>query len=259
VSAVSFERRDLSPALEAVRDEHAPGAIVLDSSTDFETLDPARAEELGLLVDAIDPLTYPPEWFPEDVPALLQRHAADSFTIGIPGDGSVTWTRQTTPPLVVVKPRIEGSPSSFVDFLVAEALVEVGLDVPESFPGFFEDSYRDLSAATDLSGAETYQLGAALFDAWVGLSAREAFSELEGELGDAWTDAGRRLEPRIDDLHAEVAHGDTSFPEAAELACSGIKHGVSLPAPFSALDNAAYRERGAPYAVTWAEKTFEKL
>lgn len=256
---MSFERRDLSPAVAAVREDHAPGAIVLDSGTDFETLDPARAEELGLIVDAIDPLSYPAEWFPADAPEVLERHAAESFTVGIPGDGSVTWTRQTTPPVVIVKPRVAGSPESFVDFLVAEALVEVGLDGPESFPGFFGERYGDLAAATDLDPADTYQLAAALFSAWLGLHTRETFSAWEGDLGAAWTDAGERLAPRIDDLPAEIARGNTAFPAAAELACSGIKHGLSLPAPFSALDSAAYREQGVDYAVTWAQKTFERL
>lgn len=256
---MTFERRDLSASVAAVREEHAPDALVLDAATDFELLDPARAEELGLVVDALDPLSYPSEWVPADAPEVLSRHAADSFTVGIPGDGSVTWTRQTTPPVVIVKPRVEGSPESFVDFLIAEALVEVGLDGPESFPGFFGEQYADLAAATDLDPADTYQLAAALFDAWVGLHTRETFSAWDGDLGAAWADAGERLVPRIEGLHAEVARGSTSFSAAAELACSGIKHGLSLPAPFSALDSVAYRDRGAPYAVTWAEKTFEQL
>jgi hypothetical protein len=38
-----------------------------------------------------------------------------------------------------------------------------------------------------------------------------------------------------------------------------VKHDLDLPAPFSALDTAAYRDHGADYAVRWANKTFEKL
>jgi len=36
-----------------------------------------------------------------------------------------------------------------------------------------------------------------------------------------------------------------------------VKHGLELPAPFAALDTEAYRDHGADYAVTWAEKTVE--
>jgi hypothetical protein len=78
-------------------------------------------------------------------------------------------------------------------------------------------------------------------------------------LGEAWQDAGSRLESRLVDLSREVARGETEFADAAELACSGVKHGVELPSPFAALATDAYRERGAPFAVRWAEKTFEAL
>ena len=50
-----------------------------------------------------------------------------------------------------------------------------------------------------------------------------------------------------------------TFPEATEYACSAIKHGLELPTPFGALDTDAYREYGAEYAVTWAEKTVAAL
>ncbi|WP_432765051.1 DUF7089 family protein [Halobaculum litoreum] len=50
-----------------------------------------------------------------------------------------------------------------------------------------------------------------------------------------------------------------SFTAATEYACAAVKHDLDLPAPFSALDTAAYREHGPDYAVRWAEKTFEKL
>jgi len=281
-----FAERALPADVAAVRAAHAPDALVLDVERDFETLDPAAAEDLGLLVDALDPHSYPETWLPEDVPALLDRYAGSDFTIGAPGDGSVVWTRQTEPPTVLVKPRVEGSPEDFVDFLVAAALVEAGLDVPvpgvvdddgeevggvnppapacppEHFLGFFREHYPDLATATPLAPAGTYQLAAALYDAWLGLHARESFAgwlENRPRLGAAWQDAGDRLEGRLDGLAGEVARGETEFPTAAELACSAVQHGLELPAPYGALDTAAYRGRGAPYAVTWAEKTFEAL
>jgi len=257
---VTFTDRDLSPSLAAVRERHAPDALVLDSARDFETLAPARAEDLGLLVDSLSPASYPAEWIPADAPAALHRYVGDAFTIGLQGDGSVCWTRQTDPPVVIVKPRVRGSPDSFVDFLLAEALVELGLDLPEAFPAFFEGEYARLAGATPLSPGGTFQLAVALFDGWVGLHTRETFREWEDRpLARAWADAGDRLEPRLADLSSEIARGRTEFPAATELACSAIKHDLDLPAPFSALSTRAYRERGAEYAVAWAEKTFEKL
>ncbi|MFB6176699.1 MAG: hypothetical protein ABEI99_06070, partial [Halobaculum sp.] len=149
----------------------------------------------------------------------------------------------------------------------------------------------DLAGAAPISGTDAYQLAAALFDAWVGLHTREVFAswsedsattpaealaDVTGdsfdapadgaadlgphpELFDAWVDAGERLEGRLDDLSAEMAHGETSFPEATEYACSAVKHGLELPAPFGALDTRAYRDHGAAYAVQWVEKTYEQL
>lgn len=257
-----FAERQLSGELDAVRDAHAPGALVFDVERDFETLDPAVAENLGLRVDALSPLSYPSEWVPGDAPGALHRLASGTFTIGAPGDGGVTWTRQTDPSVVLVKPRLEGSPSGFVDLLVAEALVEAGGDLPEQFLGFFGERYRDLAAATPLSPADTYQLAVALFDAYVGLQTRETFrtwADGRPALYEQWVDAGQRLEPRIDDLPGEVATGRTDFADAAELACSAVKHGLDLPAPFAALDTMAYRHHGAEYAVQWAEKTFDTL
>jgi hypothetical protein len=295
-----FAERSLSPAVRAVRERHAPDALVLETESDFETLDPAVAEDLGLLVDRLEPHAYPAAWLPDDAPALLQQYASSDFTIGAPGDGSVVWTRQTEPPTVLVKPRVEGSPESFVDFLVADALVELGLDVPvpgvaggsgddapvatggpgspppadrppEHFLGFFREHYPALADATPLDPAGTYQLAAALYDAWLGLHTREVFAEwVDGEeegagsdglaqLGDAWQDAGDRLEGRLDGLAGEVARGETDFPDAAELACAAVKHALELPAPYAALDTEAYENRGAPFAVKWAEKTFDAL
>ena len=257
-----FDQRELAGSLAAVRDEHAPDALVFDCERDFETLDPAVAEDLALVVDGLDPQSYPDEWVPADAPEELHRYAGGEFTIGMPGDGGVAWTRQTDPPAVFVKPRLEGSPEAFVDFLLAEALVEVGLDVPEHFLDFFEDQYPELTAATSLDPAGDYQLAAALTTAFVGLQTREVFADWADDypaLFDAWVDAGERLEPRLGDLASEMARGQTAFPAAAELACSAIKHSVEVPAPFAALDTSAYRENGAAYAVEWARKTFERL
>lgn len=257
-----FDRRELSGELADVRDEYAPGALVLDSEGDFETLPPSVAENLLAVVDGIDPLSYPESWVPADAPETLHRIASDEFTIGAPGDGGVAWTRQTDPPTVFVKPRLEGSPEGFIDFLIAEALVEIGRDLPEQFLGFFEDSYVDLADAVPLGSADTYQLAAALFDAYVGLHTREEFTEWDGEydrLYDEWVDAGERLEPRLSGLSSDVASGRTGFPDAAELACAAVKHDVEVPKPFDALDSAAYKEHGAAFAVRWAERTFEAL
>ena len=282
-----FERRDLPAALEAVRASHAPGALVLDVAGDFEVLPPELAENLGPMVDRFDPLTYPAEWVPPDAPEQLHRLAGGEFTIGMPGDGGVAWTRQTEPPTVFVKPRLEGSPEAFVSFLIAEAFVEAGTGLPEHFLGFFEERYADLAAAVRLSPADTYQLANAVYDAYVGLHTRETFegwgpaasrdragsadptapADPTGStnsadltpLYDAWVDAGERLEPRLSGLAREVATGETSFAAAAELACSAVKHGVDPPTPFGALDTAAYRHHGAEYAVEWIERTLAEL
>ena len=257
-----FSERDLPADLEAVREAHVPGAVVLDCETDFETLAPDRAETLGLFVESLDPQSFPESWLPDDAPALLRRYASETFTVGMPGDGGVTWTAQTTPPVVLVKARTAGSPEGFRDFLVAEALVEAGLALPEQFLGFFGERYRALAEATTLSPADTYQLAVALYDAYLGLHTRETFRGWADErprLHEAWRDAGERLQPRLDGVSSEVATGRTTFPAAAELACSGAKHGCDLPTPFGALDTEAYRESGAEYAVLWAEKTFERL
>ncbi|RCU47122.1 hypothetical protein DU504_07300 [Haloplanus salinus] len=257
-----FERRSLSGELAAIRAAHAPDVIILDVDSDFETLPPAAAEDLGLLVDALDPATYPAEWVPDDAPRPLRRYAGSAFTIGLPGDGTVTWTRQTDPPVVFCKARAEGTPDAFLDLLIAEALVQVGLDAPEAFLPFFADHYPDLDAAVPLDPASVYQIGAALYDGWLGLRTRptfEAWAEEYPSLHDAWVDAGDRLRDRVAGLPGAVARGETEFPDATELACAAIKHGLDLPAPFAALDTAAYVDYGADYAVRWARKTFETL
>jgi len=257
-----FERRSFSGELAAVHDTHAPDAIVLDADADFETLPPATAEDLGLLVDALDPVSHPDEWVPADAPGPLRRYAGSEFTVGLPGDGTVTWTRQTDPPIVLCKARAAGTPDAFLDFLIAEALVQVGLDVPESFLPFFAERYPDLDAAVSLDPASTYQIAAALYDGWLGLRTRPIFENWAGDspaLHEAWIDAGDRLRDRVDGLPGAVARGETDFSDATELACAAIKHGLDLPAPFAALDTTAYVDYGADYAVRWANKTFETL
>lgn len=255
-----FTRRDLPDDLESVRDEHVPGTLVFDTP-DFETLPPSQAEELGIVVDALDPVTYPDEWLPPKCPKQLREYIGSSFTIGMPGDGGVTWTTQTEPPTVFVKARMEGSPDSFVDFLIAEAFVQAGLGKPEHFIGFFGEQYRDLDAGARLSPAETYQLAAALYEAYLGLHTRSVFKSWENtapRLYDAWADAGERLNPRLSNLTSEIAT-DSGLSTAAEIGCSALKHDLDVPTPFGALDTAAYRETGSEYAVAWARKIFENI
>lgn len=262
-----FERRDLSPSVERARATYAPDALVFDVDRDFDTLPPDAAEELGLVVDRLDPATYPAAWLPDDAPDPLARYASGDFTVGLPGDGTVVWTRQTEPPVVLVKRRASETPDDFLAFLLAAAFVELDADVPETFLPFFGDRYPELREATGLGPADTYQLAAALFEAWVGLHTNGVFARwgpAEGpddapDLFDAWVDAGQRLEPRLDRLAGEVARGETSFPAATEYACSAVRHALELPAPYSALNTAAYRDHGAEFAVQWARKTFDQL
>ena len=259
-----FSERPLGGSVAAVREAYAPDAFVLDCARDFETVPPAQAEELGVIVDALDPVSAPGEWVPSGAPELLHRYASGQFTVGMPGDGSVVWTRQTDPPVVLIKPRVEGSPTAFVDFLIAEAFVELGLGVPEQFLQFFRDEYPAFheAATTYLEPAGAYQVAAACYDAALGLRTRDVFAgwdDTHPELSDAWLDAGERLEPRLSGLSATVARGETSFGDAAELACSGVKHAVELPSPFDALDADVYTDHGASYAVQWAARTFDAL
>ena len=259
-----FTERSLTGDLPAVREAYAPEALVLNCDRDFETLDPAVAEELLLVTDSLDQISYDGAWLPTTAPEVLQEYIGNDLTIGMPGDGGVAWTRQTEPPCVFVKPRLETSPDDFVSFLVAEALVEVSLDEPEHFLGFFAEQYPAFVAATEdhLDANARYQLAAALYTAYLGRQTRAEFADWADDypgLYAAWDDAGERLQPRLEDLPSEIAQGQTEFPAAAELACSGVKHGLDLPAPFAALDTDAYLEYGADYAVQWAETTFEKM
>jgi hypothetical protein len=256
-----FSSRDISDVVDAVRETHAPDALVLDCATDFKTIPPEQAEELGLLVDSLDPVTFPAAWLPADPPDILQSYASSELTIGMAGDGSVAWTRQTDPPVVFCKPRLDGSPEGFVDFLIAEALVEVGLDVPEQMLGFFGEEYVDFAAALKdkLGPVGIYQLAVACYDAYLGLQTRDIFAEWDGPLFDAWVDAGERLSGRLEDLPSAIASGDLSVPEAAELACNGIKHAGTIPAPFDALDAAVYLDHGPAYAVEWADRVADTI
>jgi hypothetical protein len=259
-----FSERAIDGDVAAVKAAYAPDVVVLNAATDFETLAPAAAEDLLLVTDSVDPLSLDQSWLPDSAPTQLQRYVGADFTVGLPGDGGVAWTTQTEPACVIVKPRLETSPEPFVDLLVAEAIVETSLGEPEQFLEFFGDRYRDLAAVTDprIGPTGTYQLAVALYDAYLGLQTREAFETWADDypaLYDAWADAGERLEPRLSDLSGELARGQTDFAAAAELACSAVKHGLELPAPFAALDTAAYGDHGADYAVRWAEKTFEQL
>ena len=256
-----FTERTLSDPVTAVRDAHAPEALVLDCAQGFETLPPARAEELGLVADSLAPLSHPEAWLPPGAPDVLVRYAGPELTIGMPGDGGVTWTRQTDPPVVLCKPRLSGSPAPFAEFLVAEALVQVGLEEPEQFLGFFGSSYPEFAAAfrDRLDPVETYQVAAACHEASLGLATRDTFAGWEGPLFEAWVDAGERLDSRLGDLTGAMAHGRTSFGDAAELACSAIKHAGDLPSLFAPLDAAVYRDHGADYAVEWAERVADSL
>jgi hypothetical protein len=254
-----FSERELADELAAVRDAYAPGAIVLDCERDFETLSPEHREDLLLLVDELTPHEYDAAWLPSDSPQLLRQLATTEFVVGMPGDGAVAWTTQTDPPLVFVKARIEGTPEDFADFLVAEALVEAGLGLPEQFLGFFEDQYPAFAASVDGGPATAYQLAAACATAFRGLHTRAEFETWDADfprLYDAWVDAGERIDPRLGDLAGELAHDETSFADAADLACSAVKHDVDVPAPFAALDSPSYRRHGPEYAVTWAQKVF---
>jgi len=283
-----FSTRSLDDDLDAVREAHAPGSPVLDVDADFETLPPAAAEDLGLFVDGLSPASFPVEWLPNDVPKPLRRYAGPTFTVGLPGGGTVVRTTQTDPQTVLVKHRAEGTPDDFLAFLIADRLVQIGVEpapgslpgetvgsrLPESFLPFFGGRYRDLDAAirrpdpdtgastTGLGPSDVFQIATALFDAWVGLYTRDVFASWEESrlrLFGAWIDAGESLEGRLDELPRTVARGETDFASATEYACSAVRHGLDLPAPFAALDTAAYRDRGAPYAVTWAEKTVASM
>ncbi|WP_266079423.1 DUF7089 family protein [Haladaptatus caseinilyticus] len=253
-----FSQRTLTEDVAAVRNEHTSDALVLDCDRDFETLPVPARDDLALVTDELRPFSAPDEWLPDDIPELLRRFAGPDLVVGMPGDGSVAWTKQTSPPVVFVKARVAGSPEEFIDFLLAEALVEVGLDLPEQFLEFFGERYREFADVVPLDSGSTYQLAVALTDAYSGLHTHEVFADWEksySRLFEAWQDAGGRIEPRLEGITREIATGRTDFPDAAEFACNAIKHDIEPPPPFSALDTEAYRHHGVDYAIKWAEKT----
>jgi hypothetical protein len=257
-----FAERPLPDDLAAVRAATAPDALVLDVDADFETLPPPVAEDLGLFVDSLDPVSYPADWLPEDTPEALSRLAGPSLTVGAPGDGTVATTRQTDPPVVLVKSRAAATPDDVLGVLVADALARLSVDAPEHALGHFGADYRRLDDAVDGSPADTYQVAVALFDAWLGLYTREVaagWADDHPRLHGAWVDAGERLTGRLADLPGAVARGETTLPAATEFACGAVRHGLDLPTPFDPLDAAAHREHGAAYAVEWAERTWAAL
>lgn len=250
-----FEERALPAHIDELRSTYAANTQVFDCATEFETLDARGRDELAIRVDSVDPLSYPRNWIPEDAPSILTQLAESGLVIGFPEHGSVTWTRQTVPPTVLVRPRSHGSPGEFVDFLVAEAFVEIGAGHPEHFLGFFEDRYGDIAAFGTPS--ESYQIAAALFDAYIGLHTREIYVDWVDrypQVHQVWEETGERLAPRLDDLVAAVNRGETTVTDATEYACSAVKHNLALPPPFDALDSVAYREYGADFAVKWVER-----
>lgn len=231
--------------------------MVFETEADFEILPERTVDELATRADTYEPRSYDTAWLPSERPTVLERIADGSAPIGSPGDGAVIWTRTTTPPTVLVKPRIEGSPESFVAFLIAEALVEAGSDLPEHFLGLFEAAYPTFATALDLDPATTYQIAAASTAAYRGHTVRpicEGWGEDCPDLHAAWVDAGERIRPRVEGLVEAVDAGRTGLGDAAELAGAAVKHGIEPPGPFAALADERFQEHGAPFAVAWAER-----
>lgn len=256
-----FSERAVSAPVDRVRDRQVAEALVLDCDHDFQTLPVAEAEELGVVVDSLDPLSHSPSWLPSDAPSVLQNAVSQELAIGMPGDGSVTWNRQTDPPVVLCKPRLNETPQAFADFLVAEAFVQIGLEEAEDTLAFFGDEYPAFASAggSFLGGVETYQAARACYEGYLGLQTRETFATWDGPLFEAWLDAGEQLDDRLSDLSAALASGRTSFSDGAELACSAIKHAGDIPPPFTALDAEVYLDHGPEYAVEWLDRTVTAL
>lgn len=252
-----FTRRDLPDDLADIRTEHAARARVLETDREFETMPQDWIYDLAMITEDIQALRHPTSWVPDDAPAALQRTTGRNPAIGLPTDGTVAWTRQTDPPLVFVKPRAEGLPAGFRDFLIAEALLEVGIQAPETPICFFRDEYPAVHGVFD-DPQDAFQSAAALTTAWIGGQTRETFltwAETSPRLYDVWEDAGSRLRGRIEELDSLIASGQLRMPDATELACSAIKHDLALPAPFDALDVEAYIEQGAPFGRRWIEES----
>jgi len=190
-----FSTRPLDDDLDAVREAHAPGSPVLDVDADFETLPPAAAEDLGLFVDGLSPRRFRSSGS-DEVPDLLRKYAGPTFTVGLPGgNGTVVRTTQTDPADRARQAPRWDSPDDFLAFLIADRLVQIGVEptpgslpddtpssrLPESFLPFFGERYRDLDAAirrpdpdtgastTGLGPTDVFQIATALFDAWIGV------------------------------------------------------------------------------------------
>lgn len=252
-----FAARDLSDDLAALRDEHAPSARVVETEQEFETMPTDWLFELAIVTDELQPLAYPADWLPDDATSAARRTTDRDPAIGMPDDGSVTWTRQTEPPMVFIKPRAAGLPDEFCDFLIGEALVELGAAYPETPVCFFRERYRSVQSAVG-SPTVAYQLAAALRTGWIGRETRTIFTEWADPypgLHAGWVDAGDRLRDRVESIPTLLNTGEIAFGDATELACSAIKHDLALPAPFAAIDVEAYSEQGPEFAERWIEET----
>lgn len=257
-----FHPYGLRDDLQELRDDLAAEVEILECDREFEAMPEDWVYELAFITESIDPVAYPGSWIPPNAPSAMGRYTRADPAIGLPGDGGVTWTVQTDPPLIFVKPRLTGAPEDFRDFLVAEAILQLSLEHPETAIAFFGESYPSLQEAAGDDPDLAFRLAVSLFDAWKGLETREQFRTWDGSyprLHRAWADAGEQLQPRIDALPRLLSDGSLRFGEATELACSAIKHDLDLPSPFGALDVEAFRERGASFAVRWTETTVDQL
>lgn len=252
-----FTERTLSSDLADLLEDVSPQTQVLDCEQEFETMPADWVYELALITDDIHSLGYPDSWVPDDAPNAAQRTTGANPVIGMPDDGSVAWTRQTDPPFVFVKPRASGLPDEFRDFLIAEAIVEVSRDIPETPVGYFAETYRTVHETVE-SPMVAFQLAAALRRGWIGLHTRETFAEWDEpkpRLHAAWADAGDRLVDRVEEIPTLMAEGQLGFADGTELACNAIKHDISLPSPWAAVDVDTFAEHGAPFAVRWIEES----
>lgn len=256
-----FAARDCSATVHGLREEVLADGLVVDCAREFDVLSEDLLYELALFTDDVDPIPYPDDWIPDDAPDPIARLAGADPVVGRPGQGSVTWTRQFDPSLVIVKPRGRELPDRFLDFRLAEAILVCSLDVPEHPLGFFRGRYPVLQATVGDPDA-AMRLASALYEAWIGLTVRprfEAWAEDHPTLHEGWKEAGRLLADRVAELPALRADGSIDFLEATDLACSAVKHGYDLPAPFGALGVNAYRTEGATYALRWLERTVASL
>ncbi len=252
-----FTERSLSDELADLRGDHTPDCAVFDCEDEFETMPEEWVYELALVTEGLESLAHPAAWVPDDAIPAVRRTTGVDPVIGMPDDGSVTWTHQTEPPLVLVKPRASQLPEPFREFLIAEAIVELGRELPETPVGFFEARYPAVQAAMD-DPTNGFQVAAALRRGWIGLQTRSVFEDWDAtypHLHAAWMDAGERLAGRVEEIPSLRAEQTLDFAGATELAGNAIKHGIALPAPFDALDVSAFVDEGPTYALTWLEET----